>query len=531
MNIYRILLVTSMVMFFSGCGGGGSAETPPVSSVNTETPQTIAIDKIKAYADDNTQPAPTVADYVNAGIIGVDADNLVNVNKAVDALTGIAVDTTPEIQAVVDAVLANLAASDTVLVQIGLEADNPDNINSVVTVAQLGATSPVLVNVNPANIIAYRDYIDANPDSFSSPATLDEVQVMIGEVNTIQAAVNPGESNVTASQASVVANGTATSTITVTLQDTNANPVTDAIVTLLQNGASAISPVTNNNDGTYTFTVSSTRAETVTYTVTVGSVAIAQTVEVIFTSSAASVAPLANEQNITMDEGTSIVITLAGSDANNDTLTYTVVTPPSHGTITGTAPNLSYTPDANFSGADSLLFKVNDGTVDSEVATVSITIVALSSTSSPVKKTGQTSIYETYDDGYYQRGVDSNYTRDATMQIVTDNITGLMWQDDDEAIISLVWSEATSYCEALSLGVYSDWRLPSMDELEDIVDYGRGAKPAISPVFIHTLSSSYWSSTAHIGLEYTWYVDFQDGESFFSSESSSNNVRCVRLRQ
>tara|TARA_R110002074_G_scaffold388803_1_gene571733 strand:- start:637 stop:4164 length:3528 start_codon:yes stop_codon:yes gene_type:complete len=69
-----------------------------------------------------------------------------------------------------------------VLAQIGLEGDNPDNTNSTVTVVQLN-TITGLTGVVPTNETAYQDYIDANPDSFSSPATLAEVQAMINVVN------------------------------------------------------------------------------------------------------------------------------------------------------------------------------------------------------------------------------------------------------------------------------------------------------------------------------------------------------------
>ena len=55
-------------------------------------------------------------------------------------------------------------------------------------------------------------------------------------------------------------------------------------------------------------------------------------------------------------------------------LTYSVVTQPGHGSLSGTAPNLTYTPAANYNGADSFTFKVNDGSVDSAPATVSITV-------------------------------------------------------------------------------------------------------------------------------------------------------------
>src|SRR5262249_46663780 len=54
--------------------------------------------------------------------------------------------------------------------------------------------------------------------------------------------------------------------------------------------------------------------------------------------------------------------------------TYQVVTGPSHGTLSGTAPNLIYTPFGDYYGPDSFTYKVNDGTVDSNVATVSVNV-------------------------------------------------------------------------------------------------------------------------------------------------------------
>ena len=87
--------------------------------------------------------------------------------------------------------------------------------------------------------------------------------------------------------------------------------------------------------------------------------------------------PVANDQSVTTDEDTVISITLAGIDADGDNLTYTVVTQPSNGALIGTAPNITYTPKAEFQGNDSFTFKVNDGVADSNVATVSITVTAV----------------------------------------------------------------------------------------------------------------------------------------------------------
>jgi hypothetical protein len=85
-------------------------------------------------------------------------------------------------------------------------------------------------------------------------------------------------------------------------------------------------------------------------------------------------APVASAQSITTAEDTAKSITLAASDADGDSLSYSIVSGPSHGTLAGSAPNVTYTPAANYNGPDSFTFKANDGTADSNVATVSITV-------------------------------------------------------------------------------------------------------------------------------------------------------------
>lgn len=65
-----------------------------------------------------------------------------------------------------------------VLAQIGYEADNPNTIPSIVTVSQL-ASIPGVMGVNPILEAQYQSYIDANPDLFSRPATVEEVNAML----------------------------------------------------------------------------------------------------------------------------------------------------------------------------------------------------------------------------------------------------------------------------------------------------------------------------------------------------------------
>jgi len=88
--------------------------------------------------------------------------------------------------------------------------------------------------------------------------------------------------------------------------------------------------------------------------------------------------PVATAQSVTTDEDVSKAITLAGTDPDGDTLGYQIMVQPVHGMLSGTLPNITYIPDANYNGPDSFEFRVNDGTVDSAAnAVVSITVNAV----------------------------------------------------------------------------------------------------------------------------------------------------------
>ncbi|HEY7510113.1 MAG TPA: Ig-like domain-containing protein, partial [Vicinamibacteria bacterium] len=84
--------------------------------------------------------------------------------------------------------------------------------------------------------------------------------------------------------------------------------------------------------------------------------------------------PVATDDTVTTDEDAATPLGLPATDPDGDALTYTVLSGPSHGTLTGEGASRTYTPNANYDGADAVTFRVNDGTVDSNVATVGITV-------------------------------------------------------------------------------------------------------------------------------------------------------------
>ena len=85
-------------------------------------------------------------------------------------------------------------------------------------------------------------------------------------------------------------------------------------------------------------------------------------------------APSAVSELFSTYEDIPLGITLSASDPDSDPLTYIIDTEPSNGTLSGTAPNVTYTPRANFNGSDSFTFRAYDGKLYSNSATVSIMV-------------------------------------------------------------------------------------------------------------------------------------------------------------
>jgi streptogramin lyase len=91
--------------------------------------------------------------------------------------------------------------------------------------------------------------------------------------------------------------------------------------------------------------------------------------------SAGNTQPTANSKILTTFEDTPTQIVLSGRDPDGDALSYRVLISPTHGTLSGSPPNLTYTPKSNYSGSDSLVFTVRDASVESPPAVIQINII------------------------------------------------------------------------------------------------------------------------------------------------------------
>lgn len=85
--------------------------------------------------------------------------------------------------------------------------------------------------------------------------------------------------------------------------------------------------------------------------------------------------PVADPQTVSLDEDSYRDIVLNASDINGDPIGYTVVSGPAHGALSGSAPNLTYTPVADYFGPDAFVFEVSDPHATGNQATVDISVV------------------------------------------------------------------------------------------------------------------------------------------------------------
>jgi len=123
--------------------------------------------------------------------------------------------------------------------------------------------------------------------------------------------------------------------------------------------------------------------------------------------------------------------------------------------------------------------------------------------------------YPTHIKEYYVRCVTGNTDYgvndfvDNSDQTISDNATGLMWQQNDSESIN--WDDAISQCEAAVTAQHSDWRLPNAKELQSILDYSRSpdtySSAAIDPIFNASSFINeegvtdwgyYWASSTHV---------------------------------
>ena len=241
-----------------------------------------------------------------------------------------------------------------------------------------GPSNGVISAFNPSTgVLTYTPNINFNgADSFTFLANDGTTN---GGEATVSITVLPANDPPVANDQSVAAVKNIPHPLMLTASDGDGDPLTFAIVSGPTNG-SLSGFNTNTGALTYTPNLNYTGPDSFTFRVNDGQTDSA-TATVSITVKATNTPPVADSQTVNTTEDTPQPITLTGSDIDGDPLTFVIVTIPTNGVISGfnsSTGALIYTPETNFNGGDSFTFFVNDGSTNSGVATVSLTVTPVS---------------------------------------------------------------------------------------------------------------------------------------------------------
>ncbi|MBN2825523.1 MAG: DUF1566 domain-containing protein, partial [Campylobacterales bacterium] len=234
----------------------------------------------------------------------------------------------------------------------------------------------------------------------------------------------------------------------------------------------------------------------------------------------------------------------------NTTLTFSIANHPAWMRINSTTGAVSGYPTVSQVGQYArIVVSVSDGIATTYLDEFNLTVTPITK---PLK-TGQFLSYVNYDDGYYDKGEVRSFIRADDM--VTSTSMGLVWQDNaDTVTIKKPWltqlnylgyrhedtsgDTAATYCANLRLGGYSNWRLPTVEELMSITDKSKvnngvnKFENSIDSQFVYTNGDIYWASTSlKSESSKAWSVKFDYGSNRWKDKSQEYFVRCVRNKE
>jgi VCBS repeat-containing protein len=278
-------------------------------------------------------------------------------------------------------------AGTSVVPQLGLAPAHADLFRGAtqsVTATVTNVASPSGIQVhfavtgaNPQTGVATADSSGHATFSYIGASTGDDSIVATASAGSVALTSNPatvtwGNRAPVADDQSLGANSGSPTPVTLSAADPDGDALTYSIVAQPAHGTlSGTAPGL-----TYTSSAGFAGVDSFTFRASDG-IADSNIATVTVNVASANHAPVAQDQSVSTDEGVAVPVSLVATDTDGDSLAYTVVTSPSHGSLSGSGRDLTYTPAAGFSGNDSFTFHANDGQADSNTATVSVHVRAV----------------------------------------------------------------------------------------------------------------------------------------------------------
>jgi VCBS repeat-containing protein len=247
-----------------------------------------------------------------------------------------------------------------------LSASDPDS--ELLIFSRVTQTAHGTVTVNGDGTFSYTPNANYNgPDSFTFKANDG-----LADSNTATEHLTVNAVN----DAPVAANGSSSgnenAVITGTLVATD---IDSASLTFSRVAQAGHGTVTVNANGSFSYTPNANYFGTDSFTFKANDGSLDSNIATENLTINVNHAPVAANGSASGDENTVINGTLVATDADSNPLTFSRVAQAGHGSVTVNANgSFSYTPTSGYSGTDSFTFKANDGSLDSNVATVGLTI-------------------------------------------------------------------------------------------------------------------------------------------------------------
>jgi VCBS repeat-containing protein len=264
----------------------------------------------------------------------------------------------------------------------GVLANDTDPENNPLTAVLVSGPAHGTLTLNADGSFTYTPAANYNgPDSFTykandgtSDSNVATVALTVNAVVDVPVATNDAYSTNEDTPLSVTAPG---------VLGNDSNPEGGTLSAVLVAGP-AHGTLTLNANGSFTYTPAANYngPDSFTYKANDGTTD-SNVATVTLTINAVVDAPVAVNDAYSTDEDVALNVAAPGvlandTDPENNPLTSVLVTGPAHGTLTLNANgSFTYTPAANYNGPDSFTYKANDGTTDSNVATVTLTITSV----------------------------------------------------------------------------------------------------------------------------------------------------------